>query len=64
MKTIISSIQTFISHFLAITILGSSICLIAGEVKLAALRKASKGSSKLSRFTQNMTKARFDNFTK
>ncbi|MFZ4713728.1 MAG: hypothetical protein ACOYL6_08460 [Bacteriovoracaceae bacterium] len=56
MKTIISSMQVFISQFLVIAILGSGISIFAGEVRLAVLRKASQGSSKLSNFTKRMTK--------
>jgi hypothetical protein len=33
----------------------SALLLVAGEIKLAALKKASKGSSKLSPFTERMT---------
>ena len=55
MKTIINSIQAFISKFLSVAIITSGICLFTGEVRLAALRKASKGSSKLTAFTERMT---------
>jgi hypothetical protein len=40
------------------SLLSSGNCLLAGEVRLAALKKASKGSSKLSGFTQSMTKTK------
>lgn len=55
MKTIFSSFQTFISHLLTVAVLASGICLFAGEIRLAALKKASQGSSKLLPFTQHMT---------
>ena len=55
MKTIFNSVQALISQLRAIAILGSGICLFAGEIRFAALRKASQGSSKLSAFTERMT---------
>jgi len=58
MKTIISSIHAFASQVLAIAVLTSGICLFVGEIRLAALRKASQGSSKLSSFTEKMTNTR------
>lgn len=58
MKTIISTIQRFISHFLAVGILTSGLLIFAGEIRLATLKKASQGSSKLSVFTQKMTKTK------
>jgi hypothetical protein len=33
----------------------SGLLLVAGEIRLAALKKASQGSSKLSPFTERMT---------
>jgi hypothetical protein len=56
MKTIINSIQVFISQALAISVLAGGILLFAGEIRLAALKKASQGSTKLSVLTQRMTK--------
>lgn len=55
MNSIISSISAFIQKTLAIAVLGSGILLFAGEIRLAALKKASQGSSKLSSFTVRMT---------
>jgi len=59
MKTIISAIQNFISHFLTLAVLTFGILIFAGEIRLAALKKASQGSSKLSRFTEKMTGTKF-----
>jgi hypothetical protein len=55
MKTLISAIQSFISHFLAVGMITFGVLLVAGEIRLAALKKASQGSSKLSPFTERMT---------
>jgi hypothetical protein len=55
MKTLISAIQSFISNFLAVGMITSALLLVAGEIRLAALKKASEGSSKLSPFTERMT---------
>lgn len=55
MKTLMSAIQSFISHLLAVGMITSALLLVAGEIRLAALKKASKGSSKLSPFTERMT---------
>ncbi len=49
MGRLISGISDFISKVLA---------LLAGEVRLAALRKASHGSSRLSGFIQRITKTK------
>jgi hypothetical protein len=55
LKTLITAIQSFISHFLAFGMITSSLLLVAGEIRLAALKEASQGSSKLSHFTKRMT---------
>lgn len=56
MGELTSAILSFIRQAIAVSMLGSFLLLIAGEVRLAALKKASQGSSKLSGFTQKMTK--------
>ena len=58
MDSLIEGISEFASKLIALAVTGSIIALLAGEVKLAALRKASKGSTSLSRFTQKMTKTK------
>jgi len=58
MGKMISAISCFIHSAIMASLLGSGVCLLAGEVRLAALKKASKGSSKLSGFTQRMTKTK------
>ncbi len=56
MEKLVSAISDFIHAVIVTSLLGSGICLLAGEVRLAALKKASKGSTKLSGFTQRMTR--------
>lgn len=67
MGKLISAISSF-HAVIAVSLLGSGNCLVAGEIRLAAPKKASEGSSKLSGFTQRddqdkrllvKTKARF-----
>lgn len=58
MGKLISAITGFIQTVIMVSVLGSGICLVAGEIRLAKLKKASKGSSKLSGFTQRMTKTK------
>jgi len=45
----------FIQKAITIALLSSGILLLAGEIRLAALKKASQGSTKLSSFTEHMT---------
>ncbi len=54
MDSLIEGISGFISKVITLAIAGSILALVAGEVKLAALKKASQGSTKLSGFTQKM----------
>ncbi len=56
MSKLISAIMGFIGTAITATLIGSGVLLLAGEVRLAALKKASHGSSKLSEFTKRMTK--------
>jgi hypothetical protein len=44
---IIEAISEFIGAIISTAIIGGSILLIAGEIRLAALKKASHGSVKL-----------------
>jgi hypothetical protein len=60
MKQLISMILSFIQTALAVALVGSAVCLIAAEVRLAALKKASLGSTKLSKFTERMTGVKLD----
>lgn len=55
MNQLISVILSFMQKVLFLAMLGSGILLFAGEIRLAALKKASQGSSKLSGFTERMT---------
>jgi hypothetical protein len=59
MDNIIEAISEFIGAILSTVIIGGSILLLAGELRLAALRKASHGSAKLSSFTERMTKVQY-----
>lgn len=56
MNHFIKSISEFISNLVATALVGGAILLFAGEIRLAALKKASQGSSRLSAFTAKMTK--------
>jgi hypothetical protein len=56
MGRLMTGISDFISKAATLAVMGSMVALVAGEVRLAALKKASQGSSKLSGFTQRMTK--------
>lgn len=58
MKALFSWISGLIQTAITATLIGSGILLLAGEIRLAALKKASHGSSKLSVFTEKMTKVR------
>ncbi len=53
-----NAIMGFVRQAIVISAMGSFLLLIAGEVRLAALKKATQGSSKLSGFTQKMTKTK------
>jgi hypothetical protein len=55
MNRLYSAILRLTSTFTALALIGGGVALIAGEVRLAALKKASKGSSKLVPFTEKMT---------
>lgn len=56
MNSLIKSISEFITNLVAVALLGSTIALFAAEVRLAALKKASHGSTRLSDFSAKMTK--------
>lgn len=58
MRKLTNSIMDFIRQAIAVSIVGSFLFLIAGEVRLAALKKASQRSTKISGFTQKMTKTK------
>lgn len=58
MGQFIGAISAFIKQAVVISMVGSALLLVAGEVRLAALKKASQGTSKLSGFTQKMTKTK------
>ena len=45
----------FIENLISAALVGGAILLIAGEIMLAALRKARDGSVRLSNFTERMT---------
>lgn len=58
MDNLIEGISGFISKALTLIFASSILALLADEVRLAAFKKASQGSSRLSGFTQKMTKTR------
>ena len=55
MRLLFSTIHDFIQKLFAIGLFSSGILLFRAEIKLAALKKASKPQSSLSSFTQKMT---------
>lgn len=55
MSKLISTIMTFIGTAISATLIGSGVLLLVGEIRLAALKKATQGSSQLSGFTERMT---------
>lgn len=58
MDNLIEAISDFISSVVAMGLIGGGLLLFVGEIRLAALKKASHGSTKLSGFTQRMTKTK------
>ena len=58
MEDLIDSISDYIGGVVAAAIVGGGILLLAGEIRLAALRKAKQGSTPLSSFTERMTKTK------
>jgi hypothetical protein len=58
MGQLTNAIMSFIRQAIAVSMMGNFLLLVAGEVRLAALKKASQGSRKLSGFTQKMTKTK------
>jgi len=55
MENLVELIIGFIGKAVTVLLVSSTICLLAGEFRLATLKKASQGSTKLSSFTAKMT---------
>jgi hypothetical protein len=55
MSQLIRAISDLAGKVISLSLVGGAILLVAGEIRLAALKKASQGSSKLSPFTERMT---------
>jgi len=55
MKALFSWISGLIQTAITASLIGSGVLLLAGEIRLAALKKASQGSTKLTSFTERMT---------
>jgi hypothetical protein len=55
MSRLFAAILSLTSKLTVLALIGGGVVLIAGEVRLAALKKASKGSSRLVPFTEKMT---------
>lgn len=55
MSKLISEMMGFIGTTITAPLIGSGVLLLAGEVRLAALKKASQGAIRLSTFTKRMT---------
>lgn len=58
MNQLITAISGLIGKAITVTLLGSGIALLAGEIRLAALKKAQKGTTNMSSFTSKMTKTK------
>jgi hypothetical protein len=58
MEDLVESIIGFIGKLVSVILVGGAVLLMAGEMKLAALRKAKLGSARLSTFTEKMTGTR------
>lgn len=58
MDAFIESVSEFVGKLVAVVFVSGSVLLFAGEIRLAALKKAQEGSSRLSGFTASMTKTR------
>jgi hypothetical protein len=54
MGKLISEIVGFVQTVAIVSLVGTSVSLLAREVRLNVLRKAAHGSTKLSGFTQKM----------
>jgi type IV secretory pathway VirB2 component (pilin) len=59
MENLVESISGFIGKVVTVILISGGICLLAGEIRLAALKKASKGSLNLSLLTSQMTGVRY-----
>ena len=57
MDSILESVSEFIGKAMTASLVGGSVLILAGEIRLAALRKASRGSVRLTSFTERMTKS-------
>ena len=55
MENLVESITGFIGKLVSVILVGGAVLLVAGEIRLATLRKAKLGSTKLSTFTERMT---------
>lgn len=58
MEDLVESIIGFIGKLISVILVGAAVLLMAGEIKLAALRQAKLGSTRLSTFTERMTGTR------
>lgn len=58
MDAFIESVSEFVGKLFAVFLVSGGVLLFAGEIRLAALKKAKEGSSRLSDFTASMTKTR------
>jgi len=55
MENLFSTISDLVTTTLKYVFIGGAILLLAGEVKLATMKKISQGSFRLSGFTERMT---------
>ena len=61
MDSILELVSELIGNAITATLVGGSVLVLAGEIRLAALRNASQGSMRLTSFTERMTKSSFTN---
>jgi hypothetical protein len=55
-----SNLLSTIYDFIGVLFLGGTILLFGSEIRLAMMKEASKGSTKLSTFSERMTGEKFD----
>ena len=58
MDNLIDAISDLIGAVISVSLVGGGLLLFSGEIRLAALKKSYQGSTKLSGFTQRMTKTK------
>jgi hypothetical protein len=60
MSRLIGALLDFAGKITSLALAGSFIAFLAGEVRLVAFKKASEGSTKITKFTERMTGMKLD----